>query len=110
MSARGFLYVTEDIRDIYKKKLDKIFGKNKWELNGNDYNDLWVEEEYPEFMQIPVEDNITGEKIGTIEVENRHFVDDWGNGKFIEVEPKSLFLLEKMVKGKMRKYKRRKNG
>ena len=40
MSSRGFLYVTELVRDVFREELDKAFGRHKWELDGYDH-DIW---------------------------------------------------------------------
>ncbi len=90
MSSLGYIYVTEEIRDMFEKKLDKVFGKRKWHLSANEYSDIWDRGRLPIFMNIEV----LGDKgvIGYAEVTNRVFVDYDGvnNERCVGVEPKKI--------------------
>lgn len=39
MTSEGELYVDETCRDKFEDKLDKVFGKNKWKLEGSNHSD-----------------------------------------------------------------------
>lgn len=54
MSSRGELFVQEDIREKFGNKLDKVFGKNNWELDAGDYYNLWDERQFPDIVEINV--------------------------------------------------------
>jgi len=94
MSARGFLYMTEEVRDTFEKELDKVFGKGEWEIEGNEYNSLWDERDFPDVMETNII-NEEGKVIGRIKVTNKFTVEDNGFGKFIGIYPDKI----KIIKG-----------
>lgn len=100
MSSRGELFVTEDVREKFRNKLNKVFGKEKWELNVGDYYNLWDEREFPSVVKIDVmggnwESN--ERKIGEIEVEVKFSIEgDELYGRAIEVEAGKLISITKV--------------
>ena len=95
MSSRGELFITEDIRDKFKTKLDRMFGKNCWELDSGDYYDLWDERSFPDVVEVSIE-NAEGDKIGEIKVEVKFSVDgDALCGRTVEVRAGKLLSLVK---------------
>lgn len=89
MSARGFLYITENVRDAFENELDEAFGKGNWNIDGNEYNDLWDERNFPDIMEGNIL-NEEGNVIGHIKVTNEFVIEDYGYGKFIDVNPVSI--------------------
>lgn len=95
MSSRGELFITEDIRDKFKVKLDKMFGKDCWELDGGDYYNLWDERNFPDVVEVNIE-NVEGDKIGEIRVQVKFSVEgDELYGRAVEVRAGKLLLLTK---------------
>lgn len=88
MSARGELFVTEDVQDGYRKQIDRAFGKGKWRLSTMGYCHLYDEREFPDAFEIDVMTYIGSQeiKIGTIEASVHKYVSDDGYGASIEVK------------------------
>ncbi|MHA1787871.1 MAG: hypothetical protein ACTSXT_01460 [Candidatus Helarchaeota archaeon] len=87
MSSRGELFVSEEIRDTYGKKLDKIFGKNNWQLDGSDYYGLYDEKNFPDELEAKILDSLTRNKIiGKITVKVNSYIQKGNFGNYIEVE------------------------
>jgi len=89
MTAPGTLYVDEDCRDIFENKLNKWYGKDKWNLNGSKWGDVWGMENMPETIEVNVEDDDQN-IIGIVEIKNKHYIEDIGYGKFIDCRPKTI--------------------
>jgi len=100
MSSRGELFVTEDVREKFKNKLDKVFGKGRWELAVGDYCNLWDEREFPSVVEIDVMEGdweLDEAKIGEIKVEVKFSIEgDKLYGRAIEVEARKLISITKV--------------
>ena len=95
MSADGELYVNETCRDTFTSELDEWFGTDKWVLDVHQYYDIWDLRTLPDKMTINVRDEETDKVLGKVEITNHFFIEEGCDGKYIEVEPESIRLLEK---------------
>jgi hypothetical protein len=89
MTAPGTLYVDENCRDIFEDKLNKWYGKDSWHLDGGPWGDIWDMAQMPKFIEVEVKDD-DDKVIGKVSITNNHYIEDYGAGKFIECEPKSI--------------------
>lgn len=94
MKKKIRVYLTVDL-EVFEKDLDKTFGENKWELYLEYACDLCDERLFPDSLNIEVLDVETGDKIGEITVGIKKYVEDYGYGAFIEVEPDKLLNIKK---------------
>lgn len=95
MSSRGELFITEDVQDKFRNRLDKLFGRDCWELDTTDWMNMWDEREFPDIAEIDV---IDGEetKIGKLKVSVKFSVEgDAMYGRTVEVKSGKLISLEK---------------
>lgn len=93
MTAKGTLYIDEECRDCFEKELNEWFGKDMWQLNGNDFGGCWDMANFPEVVEVKVKDNETDELIGKVEIISE-FKIEGDIERYIETYPKSIKLLE----------------
>ncbi len=85
MTARGELFVDEDIRDfIGMDKFDKMFGED-WTIDAGKFSDCQNEAELPERDDVPIRDS-KDNIIGYINFELKFVVEGTGKDKYIESE------------------------
>jgi hypothetical protein len=72
MTAEGILYVDERCRDVFKKELDKIFGEDKWRLDGSNYGHIWNVALIPPELSIEVLSIEDDDILGVIIIENKY--------------------------------------
>ena len=94
MSSKGFLFITESVRDAFEKELDEAFGKDEWDLMcPKEWSDVWIDADFPEEAIIEVigaYDN----SLGQITISVKHYIEDYGGGKFIVAEPDKIISLK----------------
>ncbi len=116
MTAKGILYVDEECRDCFEKNLDDWFGKDMWELDGNDFGEYWNMENFPQFVEVNVKDNETDEIVGKVEITSEFEIGENCGERYIETYPKSIKLLEikdelrMIVKEKLKQIKEKKSA
>ena len=98
MSAPGELYITEICSDVFKEQLDKWFGKDRWYLNPSRYADYWDESEFPDIMEINVQNYDTGEIMGVVRIENCFEIEkDMFGKRYIVAIPRKIILVRSEV-------------
>ena len=108
MSSLGYLYVTEVIRDIFEKQLNKVFGKGKWYLHSGEYGDIEYVEKLPAVMYIQVmneKEDWGIHLLGEIKVTNRFYIEynDINGERCVGCEPIKIKILNKRKVGKCQK-------
>lgn len=98
MTARGELFIDEDLRDLVEEKINKKLGIKTndgiWRLDASDYSNYWDEGDIPEGEhKIPILNDGSDEVIGYVYVEVEHYVEDDGHIEFI-----SSRFIEKSIK------------
>ena len=92
MSATVFLFATEEVYDTFEKKLNKAFGKGKWNIDGSKYSDDWG---HPALtMDLPIVDSTDRKTVlGTIKVTNKREVIEYHDGPGVVTVPKSIKII-----------------
>ncbi len=89
MSSYGELYITEDVRDSFEDKLNNVFGKNEWYLNGNNNSGVCSADELDKKITVDVYD-YEDVKIGEIVVENGFEIEKEAGERYINAYPNKL--------------------
>ncbi len=90
MTAKGQLYLDEDCRDTFADELDKVFGKDKWRINANDYSDCWDLGNFPKVAEVKIMDDETDELIGTAKITSKFQIEEGMEGRYVEPYPDEI--------------------
>jgi hypothetical protein len=94
MSSGGELYVNETCRDEFADELDKLFGKDEWNLDASGFSDFWDMEQLPETITAPITNN-DRKVIGEALITSEFSIVDGGYGRYIEANPTKIKITDK---------------
>jgi hypothetical protein len=101
MTAHGELYINETCRDKFEKQLNKVFGKDKWRLDGSEGSDIWNMTQFPNSIDVNVvDDNDSDKIIGTATIISKSIIEDDGTGEYIDKKPIKIIIRKGEVKQK----------
>lgn len=85
MTARGELFVDEDIRDFVGiKEFDKKFGED-WTIDASEFSGTWDEANLPSNIKAPIKDS-HHKVVGYLEAKLKFNVEGYDFDKYIEPE------------------------
>jgi hypothetical protein len=102
MSADGELYVGEDCRDTFAEELDKVFGKEKWNLDVRPFMDIWDMETFPVTAVVDVLEDDSDFRIGQVVITSRPSIESGMESRYTELTPVGIAIYKKL-NGKLQK-------
>jgi len=91
MTARGELFVNEEIRDFARDEINKkLRRKDDWYIDASKFSDVWDESELPSRDTVPIRCDDTDEIIGELTFNLDFVVEEDMCGRYIEPVIKSI--------------------
>ena len=98
MTKFGELYIQEDLTMHFEEELDKAYGKGTWRLKCGSYANILRSNEFPLLLQLDVFDKELDEKVGRVEISNKHRIDKEIEAYRISIFPDKIRIVENRAK------------